>query len=125
MKPPGDGADLLRKPRFGLHVNVFEGEIVGHAVPRIILGDLIEAGGDRRGVFMGEDALRRQHRDMGPGSGDVLPPHDLVERDRGVYLAHYCGRAFGEAPAPHRIGALIAPVDRLSPARAARDRGLR
>jgi hypothetical protein len=46
-----------------------------------------------------------QHRDMRLRSGDVLAPQALVERDRGVYLAHDRRRPFGEAPAPHAVGA--------------------
>ena len=56
---------------------------------------------------------------------DILPPQSLVERDRGVYLAHDRGRAFGEAPTPHGIGAVLALDDRASPARCEPDRRLR
>ncbi len=41
--------------------------------------------------------------------GDILPPQSLVERDGGVDLAHHRRRPFGEAPAPHLVGAPNAP----------------
>ena len=48
---------------------------------------------------------------MGAAGGDILAPQSLVDRDRGIYLAHHRGRAAGEAPAPHLIG--IASAVRL------------
>ena len=118
-------ADLLGKPRLGLHMDVFEREVFGDAALLVIGGDRVETLGDRLGVPGRKDALRPQHRDMRLRAGDILPPQLLVERDRGVYLAHHRGRAFGEAPAPHCIGAVRARADRLSPWPYCDDRRLR
>src|SRR3546814_6298870 len=105
VEPPRRRADLLGQPRFGDHVDIFEGEILGHAVARIVGRDRVEPVADRRGVLGRYHALRRQHRDVRFRSGDVLAPQPLVAGDRGVYLAHHRSRAFGEAPATHgKIG---------------------
>ena len=44
---------------------------------------------------------------MSAAGGDVFAPQPLVDRDRGVNLAHDRRRAAGEAPAPHLIGIAI------------------
>ena len=53
---------------------------------------------------------RTEHRDVRLAGGDVLPPQRLVERDRGVNLAHDRARPFGKAPAPHPVGARHVPL---------------
>ena len=105
VQPPGRRADQFGQPAFGGHVDVFEVPVLGHAVRLVFGGDRVQPLGDQRGVFRRDDALRAQHGDMGLGRGDVLPPQRLVERDRGVYLAHDRRRAGGETPAPHLVGA--------------------
>lgn len=125
MKPARGRPDPVRQPRFGEHVDVFEREIVGHAIGLELGGDLCESLGDARRVLGRDDALLAQHRGMCLRSAEVLPPHSLVEGNRGVYLTHHRGRAFGEAPTPHGIGAVLAPNDCASPSRNEPDRRLR
>ena len=125
VEAPGHRPDLRRQPRFGEHVDVLERQVLGHALGLEIGRDLAQAGMDRRGVLRRDDALRAQHRHMRLAAAQVLAPHPLVEGNRGVYLAHHRGRAFGEAPAPHGIGAVLALGDLTSPSGHAGDRGVR
>ena len=117
VETAGDRADPVGEPRLGQHVDVFQRQVVRHAVCRVIGGDLVEPGGDRRGIVGRDDPLPAEHRDMRLRSGDVLAPHPLVEGQAGVYLAHHRSRAFGEPTAPHRIGLphVVPRRDRLSP----------
>ena len=117
VQAAGNGADRSRQLRLGQHMDVFEGEIFGHAVRGIVRGDRVQPRVNRGGILDRHDALFRQHRDMRLRSGDILTPHPLVEGDRGVNLAHYRSRAFGKSAAPHRIGTAHVRTrrDRLSP----------
>ena len=67
------------------------------------------------GILARDDALRAPSiATCALLRGDVLPPQRLVERDRGVDLAHDRAGPFGEAPAPHPVGARHAPIVRRS-----------
>ena len=127
MEAARGGADRLGKARLGLHVNVFECEILGDAVRLILFGDLAQAGADRVRILARHDALLREHRDMRLAAADILPPHPLVEGNGGIYLAHHRGGPFGETTAPHLVGTahVIALGNRLSPHGRARGSGLR
>ena len=118
VESAGDRADLLGEPRFGLHMNVFECEIIDHAVRGIIIRHRVQPSRDGGGVVGGDDADHAQHRDMRFGGSNIFAPQTLVERDRRVNLAHHRRRSFGKAAAPHGIGAWIVPfADRASPDR--------
>ena len=68
-----------------------------------------ETLGDGLGVGGLDDALAREHGDMGQRAGDVLGGELAVEVDRGVDLLHDFGRAGGEPAAPHRVAHEISP----------------
>ena len=67
--------------------------------------DLLEPFEDLGGVLHRDDALAREHADVGSGTGDVVAVEDQVRGDGGgVGLDELIGRRL-EAPAPH-AGAL-------------------
>src|SRR4051812_10203484 len=106
-------------------MDIFEREIVGHALRLELGGNRFESLGNPRRVLGRDDALPAEHRDMRLRTAYVLPPHSLVEGNRRVYLTHDGRRAFGEAPTPHRIGAMLALNDCASPPGSMPDRRLR
>ena len=73
-------------------------------------GTLKIDGYHRLRIVRTQDAAATEHRGMRARSGDVLPPHALVERDRRVDLAHHRARPLGEASAPHGVGAGLRSV---------------
>ena len=115
VQAPGYGADQRGELCLGRHVDVFERDVIGHAVRRIIRRDRRQPVRNRLRIRCRQDALRAKHRDMRLRSGNVLPPHPLVERQRGIYRAHDGVRPFAKAPAPHWIGVCLARANRLDP----------
>ena len=116
-------ADQFGESRLDMHVNVFERRILGHAVTRIFVGDVLQAPVDRFRILGRDDALPAEHRRMGPAAEDVFAPQSLVGCDRAIYRAHEFGRPARKAAAPHRIGVVLA-VDPAYPC-LCRDRRLR
>ena len=104
VEPPGGLADDLRQAMLDMHVNVFERGILDQLARFDLLGDLAQSAVDRGGILGREDALTGEHRGVGAAGGDILAPQSLVDRDRGIYLAHHRGRAARKPPAPHLIG---------------------
>ncbi len=94
-------ADQLREPRLGVHVDVFEraGEFEFAALD--LAGDLRQAFGDLRRIFLGDDPLLREHGDMSERAANVLGSETLVKIDGDVNgLQNRVGCAL-EATAPY------------------------
>ena len=110
VQAPGHRADQLGEAALDGHVDVLERPVLGHAVALVLGGDLVEPVLDRLRILGRNHPAGAEHRGVRLARGDVLPPQRLVERDRGVNLAHDRARPFGEAPAPHPVGARHAPI---------------
>ena len=109
VQPAGGGADDLGEPALDVHMDVLERAREGEGARLDFALDLRETLGDGLGVGGLDDALAREHGDMGLRAGDVLGGELAVEVDRGVDLLHDLGRAGGEPAAPHRVAHDIAP----------------
>jgi hypothetical protein len=62
-----------------------------------------ETPSDSVGVGDIDDALAREHGEMGFGAGDILGGELAVEVDRGVDLLHRLGWTPGKPAAPHCV----------------------
>jgi hypothetical protein len=109
VQATGPFADQLGEAALGGHVDVLEVPVLRHPVPLVFGGDPVEPLRDRHRVLARNDAAGAEHRDMSLARRYVLAPECLVEGDRGVNLAHDRSGPFGEAPAPHLVGAWYAP----------------
>ena len=103
VQPPA-GSPMICDRRCSTCMNVFERGILDQLARLDFLGDLpsprsiAAASSAERMPWLGE------HRGVGAAGGDILAPQSLVDRDRGIYLAHHRGRAACKPPAPHLIG---------------------
>ncbi len=103
VQPAGRRSDDLGKAAFHVHMDVFERARERERARLDFAFDLGETLGDSLGVGGFDDALAREHGEMGLGASDVLGGELAVEIDRGVDLLHRLGRTPGEPAAPHRV----------------------
>ena len=66
--------DEFGQPRFDGHVNVFKVPVFRNSIRFVLGGDGLKPPVDGLRVFGGNDALSRQHGDMGTASADVFAP---------------------------------------------------
>ena len=103
VQPACGRADDLGQATLDIHMDVFERARERKRARLDFAFDLGETLCDGLGVGDFDDALAREHGEMGLGRHDVLGGKLAVEVDRGVDLIHRLGRAPGEPAAPHRV----------------------
>ncbi len=77
-------ADQFNEPAFDIHMNVFQGRIHGAAAFAEFLRHTVQAGPDRLGVFIRDEAHRGQHAGMGLAATHVVVQQPAVECHAGV-----------------------------------------
>ena len=85
-------------------MDVFKLNMLWNAVGFIVDRNLRQTCIDCGGIAGGNNPLCRQHRGMRAAAADIFAPQTLVDRDRGVYLAHDGVGAAAEPTAPHATG---------------------
>jgi hypothetical protein len=97
-------ADDLGKPPLDGGVDVLVGREKTEAVAEEFLADLAEAVEDLVGVFLGNDALAREHLAVRLAAAQIVGPQPPVEaQGRGEFLRHPARRR-GESSLPELLG---------------------
>ena len=92
VKPARRLANQFGKPRFDVHVDVFELGGEDEAAGGDLAKDRRKAAMDRVAVLRRDDATMRQHAGMRLRAGYVLPEKTAVIVDRGVDVLHQLRR---------------------------------